>query len=144
MHQGKKFNFYFSGVFLLLLTKLQLVHTMFITNNHAVLLMVNGNLVKYEKVSKYYDHDCRGFTCVLYCVFFKILNKISMGVFNFSEVQTMSYLAGAFKVFSFCFPKKIFLALCEKILCLQKNTSFLIGNLLSSKFWPRQKLNFKR
>ena len=37
-----------------------LVCIMFITNNHPLLqLRWKGNLVKHEKVPKYYDHDCR-------------------------------------------------------------------------------------
>ena len=35
------------------------VHTMFITNNHASFhLWWKENLVKYQEVSKYFDHDC--------------------------------------------------------------------------------------
>ena len=37
----------------------QLVYTMFITNNHASFhLRWKENLVKYQKASKYYVHDC--------------------------------------------------------------------------------------
>ena len=37
----------------------QLVSTMFITNNHASFhLWWNENLVKHQKVSKCYEHDC--------------------------------------------------------------------------------------
>ena len=36
----------------------QLVYTMFITNNHALFcLWSKENLIKYQKVSKYYVHD---------------------------------------------------------------------------------------
>ena len=37
----------------------QLVYTMFITNNNALIqLWWKENSVKYQKVSKYYVHDC--------------------------------------------------------------------------------------
>ena len=37
----------------------QLAYTMFVTNNHASFdLYGNQNLVKHQKVSKYYDRDC--------------------------------------------------------------------------------------
>ena len=32
---------------------------MFVSNNDAVAFLVKRNLVKHQKVSKYYDHDCR-------------------------------------------------------------------------------------
>ena len=36
----------------------QLVYTMFVTNNHASFqLLWNENVVKHQKVSKYYTHD---------------------------------------------------------------------------------------
>ena len=38
----------------------QLVYTMFITNNRALFhVWGKENLVKYQKVSKYYENDCR-------------------------------------------------------------------------------------
>ena len=39
---------------------------MFITNNHASFhLWGKENLAKHQKISKYYDYDCRSFFC--YC-----------------------------------------------------------------------------
>ena len=41
---------------------MQLVYTMFITNKQALFhLWWKENLDKYQKVSNYYDHDCRYF-----------------------------------------------------------------------------------
>ena len=38
----------------------QLVYTMFITNNQAIFhLWRKENLLNYQKVLKYYEHDCR-------------------------------------------------------------------------------------
>ena len=55
----------------------QLVHTMFITNNHASFhLWWKENLVKYQKVSKYYVHHCR-----------HIMNVMNLGFdLNFSKM----------------------------------------------------------
>ena len=48
----------------------RLVHTMFITNNHASFhLWWKQNLVKYQKILKYYVHYCRCKICDLWVKF---------------------------------------------------------------------------
>ena len=43
----------------------QMVYTMFITNNHASFhLVLKENLVKHQKVSKYYNRNCSSLSVV--------------------------------------------------------------------------------
>ena len=60
----------------------QLVHTMFISNNHASFrFWCRENLVKYQKASKHYENDCG-----LYCYFFRNIIFFGWAIDHFKEL----------------------------------------------------------
>ena len=68
---------------------------MFIINNHASFhLWWQKNLVKYQKVSKYYDH---------YCSSYNLFVDLVIIIYNYSTKQ---YVLNRTKVYSFCVLQK--------------------------------------
>ena len=67
----------------------QLVYIVFISNNHALFhLWKKKNLVEYQKVSKYYDHDC-----------LQIFLLLFMSLLTVSIVQSNHILAETYFIF---------------------------------------------
>ena len=85
----------------------QLLYTMCITNNHDPFhLWWKKNLVKHQKVSKYYDQDCR-LSLFLTCFYFR--KPYCNTVFQISQIflAFKTYISGAGNIKKKSFSRKI-------------------------------------